>query len=85
MNNLKHKVQMAIMNNPKTEAYNIDVLDKNGVITLKGSVRSQKVSQIAESLVEKIDGVVSVVNMLKIQSDSENKIKKINIFGMVKK
>ena len=81
---LKHRARKAIMDSSKVGSNNIDVLDKNGVITLKGSVPSHKARKTAEIIVEKMDGVVSVINMLEIQSESQS-VYKINIFGMMKK
>jgi osmotically-inducible protein OsmY len=76
--------QKAIMNNRKTEEYDIEILDKNGMITLRGSVPSDEASKTAEMVVEKVDGVASVFNILKIQSDSEDRINKIDMLGMMK-
>jgi osmotically-inducible protein OsmY len=84
VSDLAHKAQKAIMNNRKTEEYDIEILDKNGMITLRGSVPSDESSKTEEMVVEKVDGVASVINMLKIQSDSEDRINKINMLGMMK-
>lgn len=43
-----------------------DVLVKNGTVTLKGQVHSQKAKEKAEKLTKKVKGVVGVDNQLQI-------------------
>jgi hyperosmotically inducible periplasmic protein len=43
-----------------------DVAVKDGMVTIKGEVRSQKAKEKAEKLTKKIKGVISVDNQLKI-------------------
>ncbi len=43
-----------------------DVLVKNGMVTLKGQVHSQKAKEKAEKLTKKVKGVVGVDNQLQI-------------------
>ena len=43
-----------------------DVTVKNGAVTLKGEVRTQKAKDKAEKLTKKVKGVVSVDNQLKL-------------------
>jgi osmotically-inducible protein OsmY len=76
---LKHKVQDAILTNPQTKEHGIEVFDKNGVVTLKGSVPTQEASRIAETVVKEVDDVVSVINMLNIQPVNEIKINTLGI------
>lgn len=71
MTDLKMKVQNAILDDPRTKEHGIDVLDDNGVITLVGTVPSQDVSQTVVSVVENVNGVVSVINELEIKEWDE--------------
>jgi osmotically-inducible protein OsmY len=68
---LQLSTQKAILDDPRTKEHGIEALDNNGVITLKGSVPSQEVSQTAEKVVEKVFGVTSVINMLEIRDVEE--------------
>jgi len=43
-----------------------DVIVKNGMVTLKGQVHSQKAKEKAEKITKKVKGVVGVDNQLQI-------------------
>ncbi len=43
-----------------------DVIVKNGMVTLKGQVHSQKAKEKAEKITKKVKGVVGVNNQLQI-------------------
>jgi hyperosmotically inducible protein len=66
MSNLQLKVQRAILEDARTREIAIEVLERNGVITLKGVVPSREVSEIAESLASDVFGVRGVINELEI-------------------
>jgi osmotically-inducible protein OsmY len=64
---LQLAAQKAILDDPRTKEHGIEVLDDNGIITLKGSVPSQEVSEAAEEAVERVFGVTGVINTLEIR------------------
>jgi osmotically-inducible protein OsmY len=66
MLDLQHKVQTVIVEDPRTKDYAIEVLDSNGVITLRGYVPSHQASNTVETVVRDVDGVVSVINELDV-------------------
>ena len=43
-----------------------EVIVKNGVVTLRGQVHTEKAKEKAEKITKKVKGVVSVDNQLKI-------------------
>lgn len=59
--------QKTILDDPRTKEHGIEVLDDNGVITLKGNVPSRDVHKAAEKIVKDIPGVISVINSLEIR------------------
>ena len=63
---VQQEVQTALMQDKLTGEYGIEVLDSNGVITLKGVVPSREVSERAEVIARDIDGVQGVINELEL-------------------
>ncbi|HSB02792.1 MAG TPA: BON domain-containing protein [Anaerolineales bacterium] len=63
---LQHQVQAAFMNDRAVQDYDIEVLDANGVITLRGTVPTQAAREKAEAIARGLDGVVSVINELDV-------------------
>lgn len=63
---VQQEVQTALMQDQLTGDYGIEVLDSNGVITLKGVVPSREVSERAEAVTREIDGVQGVINELEL-------------------
>jgi osmotically-inducible protein OsmY len=63
---LQHQVQAAFMDDPDVQDYDIEVLDSNGIITLRGSVPTRSARDRAEALVRDMDGVVNVINELDV-------------------
>ncbi len=68
---LHFKVEQAIMDNPQIREYGIDILEQNGVITLKGTVPTHEVSETVESLAKNVFGVRGVINELEISTSNE--------------
>ena len=66
-NSVQHEVQTALMQDRQTRDYAIEVVDNNGVITLKGTVPSSKASERAEAVAREIPGVQSVINELYVR------------------
>jgi osmotically-inducible protein OsmY len=63
---LQHQVQEALAEINEMREAQIDVLDSNGVITLRGMVPTVAARERAEEIVRGMDGVVTVVNELDV-------------------
>ena len=60
-------VQTALMQDAQTQDYGIEVIDNNGIVTLKGVVPSLEASERAELIAKDIDGVRAVFNELAVR------------------
>ena len=65
--NVQLDVQTALMQDAQTQDYGIEVIDNNGIITLKGVVPSLEASERAELITKDIDGVRAVFNELAVR------------------
>ncbi len=63
---LQHQVQAALMDDRTIQDYGIEVLDSNGIITLRGTVPTRDAREKAEEIVRGMEGVTSVVNELDV-------------------
>lgn len=64
--NLQQQVQAALMEDHDMRDYGIEVLDSNGVITLRGMVPTRAARDSAEAIVRNVAGVTSVINELDV-------------------
>lgn len=60
------KVRLRLAGDPDVKGGALEVLVKNGEVTLQGIVRTEKAKAKAEKLAGKIKGVTKVINQLKI-------------------
>lgn len=67
MDDLQQRVQEAILHDPRTKDHEIEVLDENGIIKLKGEVSHPEISEAAESIVEEVYGIGRVINELHVE------------------
>lgn len=65
-NSLQLQIESALLQDRLTEHADIEVLDNNGVVTLRGVVRSREERDRAEEIVRQVPGVVSVTNELDV-------------------
>ena len=65
-NVLQLQVESALLQDRLTQDYAIEVLDSNGVITLRGMVPNRKVREQAEAVAREVAGVTSVINELDV-------------------
>ncbi len=65
---LVRKVHEALMNDDRTHDENIDVINENGIITLRGRVRDRATKDAAQQIAQSQPGVLSVVNELDTDS-----------------
>ena len=63
---LQQQVQDAFMNDEDMRGFSIEVLNSNGVITLRGTVPSVHARERAESVARTMPGVTSVINELDV-------------------
>ncbi len=50
----------------RTQEFAIEVIDNDGLVTLKGTVDAQEVRQAAVEIAQKQEGVIEVVDELKV-------------------
>jgi len=84
---LTAKVKTALIENPDTKAYQINVETKGGEVQLNGYVDSASAMQAAESTARSVSGVGSVANNLQIGSadhSTERVLDDVGITAMVK-
>jgi osmotically-inducible protein OsmY len=63
---LQHQVQEALAEINDLRGAQIDVLDSNGIVTLRGTVPTVDARERAESMVRGMDGVTTVINELDV-------------------
>ncbi|HEX5943064.1 MAG TPA: BON domain-containing protein [Anaerolineales bacterium] len=63
---LQHQVQEALAEINRLRGAQIDVLDSNGIVTLRGIVPTVDAREQAEAIVRGMDGVTSVINELDV-------------------
>jgi osmotically-inducible protein OsmY len=63
---LADRVSQALMDDERTREALIDVVNNQGVVTLSGVVKSHEMRDVAEQIVRQQQGVITVVNDLKI-------------------
>jgi len=63
---LRHQVQEALAEINDLRDAQIDVLDSNGIVTLRGTVPTVNARERAEAIVRGMDGVTSVINELDV-------------------
>ena len=63
---LQHQVQEALAEINELRGAQIDVLDSNGIVTLRGIVPTVDARERAEAIVRGMAGVTSVINELDV-------------------
>ena len=66
MHDLQHQVQTALVDDAYMRDHGIEVLDSNGVITLRGTVPTPEARERAEAIVREVEGVTSVINEIDV-------------------
>lgn len=66
-NTLFDEVRRRLANDPDVKGGAFDVDVRDGVVTIKGKVETEKVKAKAERVVKKVKGVKSVVNELRVE------------------
>jgi osmotically-inducible protein OsmY len=65
-NSLQLQVESALMQDHLIEDSDIEVLDNNGIVTLRGVVSSREARDRAEDLARTVIGVTTVINELDV-------------------
>jgi osmotically-inducible protein OsmY len=65
-NSLQLQVESALLQDRLTEDGDIEVLDTNGIVTLRGVVRSREARDRAEALARDTPGVKTVINEIDV-------------------
>ncbi|MAT43575.1 MAG: hypothetical protein CL609_14655 [Anaerolineaceae bacterium] len=63
---LTRSVTKALVQDERTKEAAIEVINQNGILTLKGHVKNDKIRKAAENIAMQQPGVVSVINELRI-------------------
>ena len=61
------ELHKALSNDERTAGASIEVLNEQGIVTLTGEVESQEIALAAEDIVSRQDGVIDVMNALRIR------------------
>lgn len=71
MSSVAERVTEALANDSRTAQYAIEVIDENGLITLRGTVASAEILNRAEEIARAQTGVLDVVNELEVEGSGE--------------
>ena len=66
---ISEDVRQRLASNPDVRGAALDVTVKDGVVTIKGRVHTEKGRKKATEITKKVKGVVNVDNQLKLYSD----------------
>ena len=65
-NSLQLQVESVLLQDRLTEDSDIEVLDNNGIVTLRGTVPNREARDRAEALARDVSGVTTVINELDV-------------------
>jgi osmotically-inducible protein OsmY len=65
-NKIYDQVRQKLANDPDVRGAGLDVVVKNGEVTLTGTVHDEHAREKAEKITKKVKGVTSVINQLKL-------------------
>jgi len=61
------RVRQRLVSDPEIKGYKVEVETKDGVVTLTGTVETERAKTKAEKVTRKVSGVKSVVNKLRVE------------------
>lgn len=70
---IQTRVLNALLTDPRTSVSVIEVLNKSGIVTLKGQVDTAEIRAAAEEIAANQPGVLSVVNALEVKPDGDTR------------
>lgn len=68
---LQERVEAALEKDQRTAGAAIEVIDENGVVTLKGAVASIEIREAAQEIAEQEKGALEVINDLTLEGEEE--------------
>jgi osmotically-inducible protein OsmY len=71
MSDIAERVTESLANYPQTAQHAIEVIDEDGLVTLRGVVASEEDRTTAEEIASAQGGVMDVVNELKVREEPE--------------
>jgi hypothetical protein len=71
ISDVRKRVEAALEEDERTADYAIEVIDQDGLITLKGEVSSAEDKQAAEEIASAQEGIIGVTNALVVVSESD--------------
>ena len=66
LSDLRNKIQAAFLEDDLLEDFGIEVLDSNGVVTLRGDVPTREIRDRAEVVARDVPGVINVINEIDV-------------------
>ena len=66
LSNLRNQVQTAFLEDDLLKDFGIEILDSNGVITLRGAIASRDARDRAEAVARDVPGVINVINEIDV-------------------
>lgn len=66
LSDLRTQVQTAFLQDDLLQDFGLEILDSNGVITLRGTVPTVEARERAEALARTVDGVSTVINEIDV-------------------
>jgi osmotically-inducible protein OsmY len=66
LSDLRNKIQAAFLEDDLLEDFGIEVLDSNGVISLRGNVPTGEIRDRAEAVARDVPGVINVINEIDV-------------------
>ena len=67
---LEDKIAENLLHDSRLANYPIDVINKNGIVTLAGEVSSSELAEAAETIARQTDGVIAVINEIVINREA---------------
>jgi osmotically-inducible protein OsmY len=71
---LKVRVEAALAKDPRTQNISFEVINENGLITLKGQVEEPALRQAALHIASQQDGVIDVIDEIGLTLETEVEI-----------
>ena len=71
LTDLQIQAQKALLDDQRTKEHGIEVLEDDGVVTLKGHVPSHEIKKMAASILKDIHDIDRVVNELQVDDEHE--------------
>jgi hypothetical protein len=71
------RVRSALQGDSRTQDAAVDVVNEGGTLTLTGTVATKDIRQVAEEIAQQQEGVIQVINELRIDSGGKESEKPV--------